>query len=109
MEIKKIASKAYESPEFNRALDEVLHPGGLKLTARLAQVAQIKSDSLVLDIASGRGTSACFLSQRYDCRVIGIDLSHVSASFAVSKAQRENVDQKVRFTTQNQYIDGAGL
>ncbi len=97
MEIKESATRAYESPEFNRALEEILHPGGLELTARLAEVAQIKSDSRVLDIASGRGTTACFLSQRHDCRVIGIDLSPVSASLAGNKAQKEGVAQKVRF------------
>jgi ubiquinone/menaquinone biosynthesis C-methylase UbiE len=97
MEIKKSAARAYESPEFNQTLDEILHPGGLELTARLAEVAQIKSDSLVLDIASGRGTTPCFLSQRHDCRVIGIDLSFVSASLAGNKAQKEGVAQKVEF------------
>ncbi len=97
MEIKESAARAYESPEFNQALEEILHPGGLELTARLAEVAQIKPDSRVLDIASGRGTTACFLSQRLDCRVIGIDLSLVSASLAGKKAQKEGVARKVRF------------
>jgi len=97
MERKKSAARAYESPEFNQTLDEILHPGGLELTARLAEVAQIKSDSRVLDIASGRGTTPCFLSQRHDCRVIGIDLSLVSASLAGNKAQKEGVAQKVEF------------
>jgi len=97
MEIKQSAARAYESPEFNQALEEILHPGGLELTARLAEVAQIKSNSLVLDIASGRGTTACFLSNRLDCRIIGVDLSIISASLAGKKAQKEGVAQKVRF------------
>jgi len=97
MEIKKSAARAYESPEFNRTLEEVLHPGGLELTARLAEVAQIKSDSRILDIASGRGTTACFLAQRHECRVLGIDLSLVSASLAANKAKSEGVAQKVVF------------
>ena len=99
MEIKKTAARVYESPEFNRALDEILHPGGLELTARLAEVAHIKPHSLVLDIASGRGTTACFLSQRYDCSIVGIDLSSVSATLAKSKAQNEGMAQKVCFVT----------
>ena len=97
MKRKKAAARAYESPEFNQTLDEILHPGGLELTARLAEVAKIKSDSRVLDIASGRGTTACFLSQRYDCPLIGIDLSLVSTSLAGKKAQSEGIAQKVKF------------
>ena len=97
MERKKSAARAYESPEFNQTLDEILHPGGLELSARLAEVAHIKSDSRVLDIASGRGTTPCFLSRRHDCRIIGIDLSLVSASLAEKKAKNEGVAQKVRF------------
>ncbi len=99
MKIKRSAAMAYESPEFNRALDEILHPGGLELTARLAEAAKINSNSLVLDIASGRGTTACFLSRHHNCRVVGIDLSPLSTSFARNKAQKENVDQRVRFIT----------
>ena len=99
MGIKKSSARTYESAEFNQALDEILHPGGLELTARLAEVAQIKPGSRVLDIASGRGTTACFLSKRHDCRVVGIDLSPVSASFAKNKAQDEKVVQKVSFAT----------
>ncbi len=97
MEIKKSAARAYESPEFNSALDEILHPGGLELTARLAEAAKVNSNSLVLDIASGRGTTACFLSQHHNCRMVGIDLSSLSASFARDKAKKENVDQKALF------------
>ncbi len=97
MEIKKSAARAYESPKFNQTLDEILHPGGLELTARLAEVAQIKPDSRVLDIASGRGTTACFLSQRHQCPVIGIDLSLISTALAGTKAQSEGVAQKVKF------------
>ena len=97
MEIKKTAARAYESPEFNRALDEILHPGGLELTARLAEVAHIKPHSLVLDIASGRGTTACFLSQSYGCSIVGIDLSSVSATLAKRKAQRSYHSQAQAF------------
>jgi arsenite methyltransferase len=99
MEIKKASARAYESAEFNQALDEILHPGGLELTARMAEVAQIKPGFQVLDIASGRGTTACFLSKHHDCRVVGIDLSFVSASIAKKKAQGDELTQKVSFAT----------
>jgi arsenite methyltransferase len=96
---KESAARAYESPQFSEALDEVLHPGGLELTSRVAEVAQIKSGSLVLDIASGRGTTACFLVQNYSCHVIGIDLSLTSASLAMNKADNEGLSAGADFIT----------
>ncbi len=98
MEVKESAAKAYESPKFNLALDEILHPGGLELTARLAEVAQIGPDSRVLDIASGRGTSACFLAKLHNCQVIGIDLSPISASLAKDRSKTEGVSRKAEFS-----------
>ena len=94
---KQSAAKAYESPQFNEALGEVLHPGGLKLTARVAEVAQINSRSHVLDIASGRGTTAFFLAQQYGCQVLGIDLSMTSTSLAMAKAEAQGLQSKVIF------------
>jgi ubiquinone/menaquinone biosynthesis C-methylase UbiE len=97
MEVKESAAKAYESHKFNLALDEVLHPGGLELTARLAEVAQIGPDSRVLDIASGRGTSACFLAKLHNCQVVGIDLSIISAHLARNRSKTEGISHRAEF------------
>jgi arsenite methyltransferase len=96
---KESAARAYESSQFNEALDEVLHPGGLELTSRVAEVARIKSGSLILDIASGRGTTACFLAQNYSCHVIGIDLSIASASLAKNRVENEGLLARADFIT----------
>jgi ubiquinone/menaquinone biosynthesis C-methylase UbiE len=52
-----------------------LHPGGLELTERLAQLAGITAHSRVLDIAGGWGTTSIFLANRFHCTVIDLDLS----------------------------------
>ncbi len=90
--IKPLISRVYESNQFNQALDESLHPGGLDLTARAAQIAGIKEHSVVLDIASGRGTTARFLSQEYGCKVTGIDLSSLSAWLAHAKSSVQELN-----------------
>ncbi len=99
MNIKESAARAYESQEFNETLDEILHPGGLELTARLAEAAKVGQSSWVLDIASGRGASSCFLAGQYGCHVIGIDLSLDSASRARAKAETEDLSKRVKFAT----------
>ncbi len=52
-----------------------LHHGGVGLTEKMAEAAQIRSDMTVLDAGSGIGGSARFLVDRFDCTVSAIDLS----------------------------------
>jgi len=94
---KKTIAHAYESSQFNEALDEVLHPGGLELTARVAEIAEISSESQVLDISSGRGTTSCFLAQQFGCHVTGIDISPLSTSLASHKADVQNLSPLIDF------------
>jgi arsenite methyltransferase len=94
-ETKQFSARTYESPLFNNILGDTLHPGGLKLTARVAELAQIDKGSRVLDIACGQGITACFLAQRYGCYVAGIDLSTELISLARDKVQSEGLLEKV--------------
>ena len=94
-ETKQFSAKTYESPLFNDILGDTLHPGGLKLTARVAELAQIDKGSRILDIACGKGITACFLAQRYGCYVAGIDLSAELISLARDKVQSEGLSEKV--------------
>jgi len=94
---KENAVKLYESCVFDQLLGETLRPGGLKLTARLAEVAGIGEDYAVLDIACGKGTTALFLAREYNCRVIGIDLSDKMISSCRSKTREEEVTGRVSF------------
>jgi cyclopropane fatty-acyl-phospholipid synthase-like methyltransferase len=54
-ETKEFSARTYESPLFGGVLGNTLHPGGLKLMARVAELAQIDEGSRILDIACGRG------------------------------------------------------
>lgn len=94
---KEDAVKLYESCVFDQLLGETLRPGGLKLTARLAEVADINGNHVVLDIACGKGTTAFFLAREYDCRVIGIDLSDKMISLCKGRTEGEEVTGRVSF------------
>ncbi len=78
-----------ESCVFKQLLGETLRPGGLKLTAKLAQLAGIREDHTVLDIACGKGATALFLAREYGCKVTGLDLSDKMISSCQSKAKEE--------------------
>lgn len=53
----------------------VLHPGGYKATDALIQMCPLDSNSTLLDLGCGSGSSSFFLAKKYGCRVVGIDLS----------------------------------
>ena len=71
---------------------EILHPGGLEITRELAELCHIGKDSLVLDVASGTGETACFLVENFGCRVVGIDYSDYMVERAVKKAKERGLD-----------------
>lgn len=96
-EVKASAARLYESCVFDQLLGETLRPGGLKLTARLAELAGINQDSTVLDIACGKGTTAFFLAEAYHCRVTGIDLSDKMIALCQSKVDERKLADKVSF------------
>jgi arsenite methyltransferase len=94
-ETKQFSARTYESPLFSGIFGDTLHPGGLKLTTRVAELGQIDRGSRVLDIACGKGITACFLAQQYGCYVAGIDLSAELISLARDKVQSEGLSGKV--------------
>jgi arsenite methyltransferase len=94
-ETKEFSARAYESPLFSGILGDTLHPGGRRVTARLAELAQIGTGSRILDLACGKGITACFLAQRNGCYVAGIDLSAELISLARDKVHSEKLSEKV--------------
>jgi len=73
-----------------------LHPGGLEVTLRIGELAGVNEDSLVLDVASGKGDSALTISKNFGCKVIGVDLSKKFVKESRTKASggraRENLE-----------------
>jgi arsenite methyltransferase len=78
-------------------LGDAFHPGGLTLTQRLGSLLDLKSGSLVLDVASGNGASAIYLAQHFGCQVVGIEYSLENVDAASSAAERAAVADRVRF------------
>jgi SAM-dependent methyltransferase len=65
---------------------EVLHPGGPEITKELAELCHIGRGTIVLDVASGTGESACYLVQNLGCQVTGVDISDQLIKRAKRKA-----------------------
>jgi len=97
VQIKQCCARLYESDIVRRLLGESFHPGGTVLTERLGVLLGLSPDSLVLDAASGNGTSAVCLAQRFGCRVVGVDLSAENVARATAEAARLGLADRLRF------------
>jgi ubiquinone/menaquinone biosynthesis C-methylase UbiE len=82
---------------FDQLMGDVLRPGGIRLTAKIAEIAGIKKQYTILDVGCGKGSTAAFLAREYDVRIIGIDLSSIMVSSCRSKTDKEEMDQRISF------------
>jgi len=96
-EVKQCCATLYESDFARLLLGDSFHPGGLRLTERLGHLLQIGPHSRILDVASGRGTSAMFLAERFGCEVIGLDYGGQNVDRASAEAAEQNLVARVRF------------
>ena len=103
--IKQCCARLYESDVAKLLLGESFHPGGLALTERLGQLLQLTAESRVLDVASGKGTSAMFLAERFGCEVIGIDYGKQN----VKEANHASASKGLRLRAQFQQADAGSL
>ena len=76
---------------------EALHPGGMALTKRTAELAALKPGLKVLDVSSGRGTQSIFYAQQYGVNIVGLDISDEMISTAKKNAKKEGVKSLVSF------------
>ena len=76
---------------------KVLHPGGYKSTKELCSMCDLNENSYVLDLACGAGTTAFFISDRYGCRIVGIDISEDLIAIANKDLGKRGDKGNIRF------------
>jgi arsenite methyltransferase len=81
---KGCCARLYESDAVRWLLDDQLHPGGERLTLRLAQLAGVAPGARVVDVACGSGASALLLARELGCVTFGVDLG----ARAIEQARR---------------------
>jgi len=72
--------------------DESKEMAQLQLTEHLAQLANVKLGSHILDIGCGLGASSLYLARNYNATVTGITISPVQVEMAAQAASREGLD-----------------
>jgi arsenite methyltransferase len=94
---KACCAATYGSDVVAMLLGDSYHPGGLALTRRLAARLDLRPGQRVLDVASGRGSTALLLAREYDVDVTGVDLSDANVALAAGAAQAAGLTDRVRF------------
>ena len=74
--------------------DESKETAQLQLIEHLAQLANVKPGSDILDIGCGYGGSSLYLANHYNASVTGITISPVQVEMAIQAAAREQLDAK---------------
>jgi ubiquinone/menaquinone biosynthesis C-methylase UbiE len=94
--VKQCCARLYESDVAKLLLGDSFHPGGVQLTESLGEILRLGPESRVLDVASGKGTSAIFLAERFGCEVTGIDYGSQNVDEANREAAK-HLGERVRF------------
>ena len=90
-DLKACCAQLYESDVVLWLLDGELHPGGERLTLRLAELAGVAPGQRVVDVACGRGATALLLARALGCEAVGVDLGAraiAQAKHAVGAGER---------------------
>src|SRR5258708_20726653 len=96
--LKQCCAKLYESDLAKILLGDSFHPGALRLTERLGSLLHLTQQSRVLDVASGKGTTALYLADRFGCHVVGIDYGGQKIAHANPLASSKRLSSPVRFS-----------
>jgi SAM-dependent methyltransferase len=95
--VKQCCAAFYGSDLARLLLGDSFHPGGTELTGRLGMLLGLTRECHVLDVASGRGTSAFHLAESFGCKVTGLDLSEENVLAAAAEAANRGLHQLVAF------------
>jgi SAM-dependent methyltransferase len=96
-EIKSCCATAYSSAAARWLFGDSFHPGGAELTSRLGRALHAGLGQLVVDVASGPGTSALQIARDTGCEVVGVDLAPDSVAAATHAAAKAGLSERVRF------------
>ncbi len=95
--VKQCCATFYSSDFARMLLGDSFHPGGVRLTQRLGELLALTPQSHVLDVASGRGTSAFHIAESFGCKVTGVDLSQENVDRANQESEARGIAGQVRF------------
>ena len=77
------------------------HNGGYVATNELLSLCHIKEAREVLNVGCGIGVASAYIAKKYNCRVVGVDLSEKMIEWSWQRAREARVEDKVEFRAAN--------
>lgn len=73
------------------------HIGGLPATRTLLSLCHIEDAREILEVGCGIGIGPAHVAKRYDCRVVGVDISERMIEWSRRRAREERVQDRIEF------------
>lgn len=77
------------------------HIGGFEATQELLSLCHIENAQQVLNVGCGIGVGSTYIAKKYDCHVVGVDISEKMLEWSHQRAREEKVEDKVEFHIDN--------
>lgn len=81
----------YECPAMQDTLGDALRPGGTDITKKAVEFCKFKEKDKLLDLGCGKGATIKYLSDNYNIKAIGLDISENLAK----EAKRINENSEI--------------
>lgn len=75
------------------------HLGGREATDMLLSLCHVESAHEILNVGCGIGVSSAYSAKKYQCRVVGVDISEKMIEWSRLRAKREQVESRTEFRT----------
>lgn len=95
--LKRCCAAAYANPAVRWLLGGELHPGGVALTRRTFELAELRPGERLLDVACGAGTSVLLAASEFAGQVTGVEYGRDAVRAARAAASASGYAEHVRF------------
>ncbi len=96
-DLKLCCAAAYANPAVRWLLGDELHPGGVVLTRRTFELAELRAGERLLDVACGAGTSALLAASEFGADATGVEYGHDAVRAARADASAAGHAEHARF------------
>ncbi|MBU1747782.1 MAG: class I SAM-dependent methyltransferase [Chloroflexi bacterium] len=97
MPTEKNASTDMSYLDFQAYVDITKHIGGFAATDELLSLCHVAEAREVLYVGCGIGVGATYITRKYGCRVVGVDISEKMIAWARQRAREDKVENKTEF------------
>jgi arsenite methyltransferase len=99
MAMKKDALSDVDFLDMQAYVGITKHIGGIEATDELLSLCHIEDAYEVLNVGCGIGVGPAYIAKKYNCRVVGVDISEKMVEWSRRRARAERVEAKVEFRT----------